>query len=431
MSLLDCLREKLLLTGTRAGCEHGICGTCTVLLDGEPVRSCLMLAVQADGYAITTIESVAPGPGELSVIQDAFCEMHGMQCGYCTAGMVLTAQALLAANPAPTERRSSRRFRGNLCRCTGYGQIIEAIELAAERLRLSNAAALERDAMTVQLPGPFRYVGKKRRVREDRRFVAGAGRYAADLALPGMLHAVPVQSDRPCARIVRIDAEAALAMPGVRAVVTGAQLAAAIDPLMAGAHAPKVHRYPMAVGRARYVGEWVAVVVADSRAPGRGRARACARSNTKTCPTCWTPRRRCVPTRRRCIRNTAPTSCSTSTSSGGRSRRISPRRNTACPITCPGAATPPCRWRPSRVAARWDHGTRDARRLGLDPDAEIPRPDRPRAAPAGQRRARALRRRCRRQLRRQARHQARGAGRATWRACWTRRCGWSRTGWRT
>lgn len=140
MSLLDCLREALLLTGTRAGCEHGICGTCTVLLDGEPVRSCLMLAVQADGYAITTIESVAQA-GELSVIQDAFCEMHGMQCGYCTAGMVLTAQALLASNPVPTRADIVEAISGNLCRCTGYGQIIGSIELAAERLRLSNVAA--------------------------------------------------------------------------------------------------------------------------------------------------------------------------------------------------------------------------------------------------------------------------------------------------
>ncbi len=142
LSLLDCLRDTLLLTGTRAGCEHGICGTCTVLLDGEPVRSCLILAVQADGYAITTIEGVARA-GELSVIQDAFCEMHGMQCGYCTAGMVLTAQALLAANPAPGRADIVEAISGNLCRCTGYGQIIESIELAAERLRLSNTVAPE------------------------------------------------------------------------------------------------------------------------------------------------------------------------------------------------------------------------------------------------------------------------------------------------
>ena len=120
--------------------------------------------------------------------------------------------------------------------------------------------------MSIALRGPFRYVGHKRRVREDRRFVTGSGRYAADLVLEGLLHVVPVQSDRPCARIVGIDATAALALPGVRAVLTGAQLAACIDPLPAGAHAPKVHRYPLAVGRTRYVGEWVAAVVAESRA---------------------------------------------------------------------------------------------------------------------------------------------------------------------
>ena len=134
-TLLDCLRDTLGLTGTHVGCEHGICGACTVLLDGVPVRSCLMFAVQADGYAITTIEGVAPGPGELSVIQDAFCETHGMQCGYCTPAMILTAQALLANNPAPTRADIVDAISGNICRCTGYAQIVEAIALAAERLR--------------------------------------------------------------------------------------------------------------------------------------------------------------------------------------------------------------------------------------------------------------------------------------------------------
>ena len=109
-SLLDCLRDQLLLTGAHAGCEHGVCGACTVLVDGAPVRSCLMFAVQADGYAITTIEGLAPGPGELSPIQDAFCETHGMQCGYCTPAMILTAHALLADNPAPRARTSSTPF---------------------------------------------------------------------------------------------------------------------------------------------------------------------------------------------------------------------------------------------------------------------------------------------------------------------------------
>lgn len=143
-SLLDCLRDGLDLTGTRAGCEHGVCGTCTVLMEGEPVRSCLILAAQADGHAITTIEGIAPAPGELSLVQDAFCEMHGMQCGYCTPGMVLTAHALLAHNPAPSREEIVEAISGNLCRCTGYGQIVEAIALAAERLRHSNQPEIMR-----------------------------------------------------------------------------------------------------------------------------------------------------------------------------------------------------------------------------------------------------------------------------------------------
>ena len=138
MSLLDCLRDKLALNGAHAGCEHGVCGACTVLLDGLPVRSCLMFAVQADGYAITTIEGITPGPGELSPVQDAFCETHGMQCGYCTPAMILTAHALIARNPEPTRDDIVEAISGNICRCTGYAQIVEAVALAAERLRGAN-----------------------------------------------------------------------------------------------------------------------------------------------------------------------------------------------------------------------------------------------------------------------------------------------------
>jgi carbon-monoxide dehydrogenase small subunit len=140
-TLLDCLRDVLGLKGTHAGCEHGVCGACTVLVDGEPARSCLMLAVQSDGYRLTTIEGLTPAPGELSVLQDAFCEAHGMQCGYCTSGMILAAHALLARTPAPTRPDIVAAISGNLCRCTGYGQIVEAIELAAERLRGANVKA--------------------------------------------------------------------------------------------------------------------------------------------------------------------------------------------------------------------------------------------------------------------------------------------------
>ncbi len=134
-TLLDCLRDALALKGAHAGCEHGVCGACTVLLDGVAVRSCLMFAVQAAGSTITTIEGVTPGPGELSLIQDAFCETHGMQCGYCTPAMVLVAHALLADNPEPTREDIVEAISGNICRCTGYAQIVEAITLAAERLR--------------------------------------------------------------------------------------------------------------------------------------------------------------------------------------------------------------------------------------------------------------------------------------------------------
>src|SRR6185503_19438305 len=140
-SLLDCLRDKLLLTGAHAGFEHGVCGACTVLVDGAAVRSCLMFAVQADGYAITTIEGLAPGPGELSPLQDAFCETHGMQCGYCTPAMILAAHALLSKNPSPTRDENVDAISANICRCTGYAQIVEAVALAAERMRGQNVPA--------------------------------------------------------------------------------------------------------------------------------------------------------------------------------------------------------------------------------------------------------------------------------------------------
>lgn len=140
-SLLDCLRDKLLLNGAHAGCEHGVCGACTVLIDGTAIRSCLMFAVQADGYAITTIEGLSPGPGELSILQDAFCETHGMQCGYCTPAMILAAHSLLSKNAQPTREEIVDAISGNICRCTGYAQIVEAIALAADRMRGQNQPA--------------------------------------------------------------------------------------------------------------------------------------------------------------------------------------------------------------------------------------------------------------------------------------------------
>ncbi|OWW20444.1 (2Fe-2S)-binding protein [Noviherbaspirillum denitrificans] len=127
-TLVDFLREHLGLTGTHVGCEHGICGACTILLNGDPVRSCCMLAVQADGMAVTTVEGLSPERGKLSAIQDAFCEKHALQCGYCTPGMLMACHALLQRNRQPDEAAIREAISGNLCRCTGYQQIVDAVK---------------------------------------------------------------------------------------------------------------------------------------------------------------------------------------------------------------------------------------------------------------------------------------------------------------
>ena len=126
MTLVDFLRETLGLTGTHIGCEHGVCGACTVLLEGESVRSCLMFAVQAEGATITTVEGLAP-PGEMNELQRAFRSHHALQCGFCTPGFLVTAQALLRDTPLPSEDEVRRAISGNICRCTGYQPIVRAI----------------------------------------------------------------------------------------------------------------------------------------------------------------------------------------------------------------------------------------------------------------------------------------------------------------
>jgi carbon-monoxide dehydrogenase small subunit len=130
-TLADFLREECALTGTHLGCEHGVCGACTVLLDGEAVRSCLLFAVQADGTEVTTIEGLGGPDGALSSVQDAFREEHGLQCGFCTPGFVVSVTALLAENPHPSEPEIRDALSGNLCRCTGYQGIIRAVQRAA------------------------------------------------------------------------------------------------------------------------------------------------------------------------------------------------------------------------------------------------------------------------------------------------------------
>jgi aerobic carbon-monoxide dehydrogenase small subunit len=135
LTLADFLRHQLGLTGTHLGCEHGVCGACTILLDGRSARSCLMLAVQAHEHAITTVEGLAPNDHELSPLQEAFRDNHGLQCGFCTPGMLTTLVEFLRDNPDPTEAEVRVAISGNLCRCTGYHNIVAATLDAAKRLQ--------------------------------------------------------------------------------------------------------------------------------------------------------------------------------------------------------------------------------------------------------------------------------------------------------
>ena len=128
--LSDFIRNELSLTGTHVGCEHGVCGACTVLFDGEPARSCIMLAVQADGHAVQTVEGLAPGDGALSPIQEAFRQEHALQCGFCTPGFLMTLSAFLRDNKTPTEDEIRDALSANLCRCTGYQHIVNAVTRA-------------------------------------------------------------------------------------------------------------------------------------------------------------------------------------------------------------------------------------------------------------------------------------------------------------
>ena len=132
--LSDFLRHELQLTGTHVGCEHGVCGACTVLLDGQAVRSCLLFAVQANGREVTTVEALSDGMENLHPLQEGFWEAHGLQCGFCTPGILMTLLPFLEKNPAPTERQIREAISGNLCRCTGYQHIVDAVRIAAQKM---------------------------------------------------------------------------------------------------------------------------------------------------------------------------------------------------------------------------------------------------------------------------------------------------------
>jgi carbon-monoxide dehydrogenase small subunit len=147
--LSDHLRHDLRLTGTHVGCEHGVCGACTVLLDGEPVRSCLMLAASARGHEVTTVEGLQEPDGRLNPVQQAFKECHGLQCGFCTPGFLTTVSAYLEENPSPTRDEALEAVSGNLCRCTGYQNIVSSVLRAAE---IRSERAAEQGAPPVEPP---------------------------------------------------------------------------------------------------------------------------------------------------------------------------------------------------------------------------------------------------------------------------------------
>ena len=332
-----------------------------------------MFAVQADGRKLTTIEGLAQPDGTPGALQDAFCEAHAtamrlLHPGHDRGG----ACPARNPNPAPAEHEIREAIGGNLCRCTGYQQIVDAIKLAARQQRGANAG------MSAAAEQGFRYIGKKRRTKEDPRFVTGRGRFVADIALPGMKHVALVSSPHAAARIKAIRTDRALALTGVHYVLTGAELCAAVPSRCCpGVDAPKVTRYPLAHGVVRYAGEWVAAVVADSARPGRGRGRDESKSTTSR-PTMCSTRRRRVAARLPAGASgcTAATCCTGASSSGARWKRISPRAEHKLAFRARWARSATVPIETFGVVGALGSGPAAARCVGFDPDAEVPRPDR-------------------------------------------------------
>jgi putative selenate reductase molybdopterin-binding subunit len=249
--LLDVLRDRLGLKGARRSCDSQVCGACTVLVDGAAVSACTYLAVEADGREIVTVEGLERD-GRLSPLQQAFVERGAVQCGFCTAGLLVTAHALAAEQPAPTRATVLHYLRGSLCRCTGYGKIVEAI------LAGTGEAPGRREPARAEPAGPLRVVGRSVPRGDAVEKVTGRARYVTDLELPGMAHARLLRSPYAHARIVRIDTRRARELSGVHAVLTGADLTWC-DPY----YGPAFRDRPvLAIDVARYEGEPVVAVAA-------------------------------------------------------------------------------------------------------------------------------------------------------------------------
>ena len=249
------------LTGTHWGCDTSNCGVCVVWMDGEPVKSCTVLAAMAGGRTIRTVEDLEQG-GVLDPVQEGFMEEHGLQCGFCTPGMMITARWLLDHNPDPTEAEIRETICGQICRCTGYENIVRAVRWAAEHP--ANAWRCRHDA-TDRAPNPIGFGRMKR--KEDVRFIRGKGNYVDDLQLPGMLHGAILRSPIAHARIKSIDTSAAEAHPKVKAVITGKILET-----LGLAWIPALSHDVLAVlatDKVRFQGQEVAFVVAEDRYSAR------------------------------------------------------------------------------------------------------------------------------------------------------------------
>ena len=280
MLLVQYLREKLGKTGTVIGCDTSNCGACTVHLNGRSVKSCNVLAVQADGATVDTIERLASDDGTLHPVQEAFRECHGLQCGFCTPGMIMQAVDLLNENPNPTEEEVRLGLEGNLCRCTGYQNIVKSVLYAAQhRWRAGPGRGGERMTTVDDAPAANRdrpEIGKDRRRKEDQRLITGRTRWTDNLSLPGMLHMAIVRSPHAHARIVSIDLEAADRATNIYDVFDGKKLEDSMGvminawPITADQKAPT--HPPMAIDRVTFAGEAVAVVVARSAAEARDAA---------------------------------------------------------------------------------------------------------------------------------------------------------------
>ena len=252
--LLDFIRDDLNLTGNKEGCGAGECGTCSVFVNGVLMKSCLMPLAKVQGATIETVEALAK-TGELSVLQKAFHKTGASQCGYCIPGMVMAATAALRTNPFADREEIKERLGGNICRCTGYQKIFDAVEMArdVQNGRLAATALFEDEAKE----GDF--IGKNVRRIDTPSKVSGRLKYAGDMAMSGMLHVQVLRSPHAHARIVSIDTSAAEAMAGVEGVITCADV-----PGEDGFGVFVNDQPVMARGKVRYVGEAVAAVAAES-----------------------------------------------------------------------------------------------------------------------------------------------------------------------